>query len=141
MKKDEKTPRNEIVLGIIKNRLDKILVINRLWQEKSLDGSVQLTWAFPGGEIDAGETPKEALVREVRNETGFKVEVVKKISERIHPQFGVKITYFHCEVIPSGMRPIVDVHEVESTKWVSTENLKDFFTTDLDPGVAKFLKL
>jgi len=39
------------------------------------------------------------------------------------------------------MRPIVDVHEVESIKWVPTNELKDYFTTDLDPGVAKFLNL
>jgi len=81
------------------------------------------------------------LVREVRNETGFKVKVLKKISERVHPQFGIKINYFSCELVPSGMRPIVDVHEVESIKWVPTNELKDYFTTDLDPGVAKFLNL
>ena len=139
MKKNENTPRNEIVLGIIKNKPDKVLILNRLWQEKSLDGSVQLTWAFPGGEIDEGETKEEALVREVRNETGFKTKVLKKISERIHPQFGVKITYFSCEIVPSSMRPIVDVHEVESTKWVSVKDLGDYFTTNVDPGVLKYL--
>lgn len=141
MKNNEKLPRDEIVLGIIKNNNDRVLAIKRLWEEKSLDGSTSLTWAFPGGQIDEGETHEEALIREVRNETGFKVKVLKKISERIHPQFGIKISYFSCEVVPSRMSPIVDVHEVESLKWVPTSELKDYFTTDLDPGVAKFLNL
>jgi len=141
MRKEEIKPRNEIVLGIVKSKTDKIIILDRLWKEKSLDGSTSLTWAFPGGEIDEGETPEEALVREVRNETGLKVKVVKKISERIHPQFSVKITYFSCEVIPSAMRPIIDVHEVESVKWVNAQELRNYFTTDIDPGVAKFLNI
>ena len=141
MKKDEKGPRNEIVLGIIINKPNNILLIKRLWEEKSLNGSEKLTWAFPGGEIDEGETKEEALVREIRNETGFKVKVAKKISERVHPQFNIKISYYLCEIIPGGVKPIMDVNEVESIKWVKTSDLKDYFTTDLDPGVAKFLKI
>jgi len=39
------------------------------------------------------------------------------------------------------MRPVVDVHEIESLKWVSPQELANYFTTDLDPGVAKFLKI
>ena len=77
----------------------------------------------------------------MRNETGLKVEVIKKISERIHPQFLVKISYFECEIIPSSMRPIVDVHEVESTKWVEPLEIKNYFTTNMDPAVEKFLGL
>lgn len=141
MGKEELKPKNEIVLGVIKNKAGKIIILNRLWPEKSIDGSVKLTWAFPGGEIDEGETPEEALIREVRNETGLKVEVIKKISERIHPQFLVKISYFECEIIPSSMRPIVDVHEVESTKWVEPLEIKNYFTTNMDPAVEKFLGL
>lgn len=141
MKKDDKKTQKEIVIGVIKNKQNKVLIISRLWKETSLDGSTSLTWAFPGGNIDEGETNEEALIREIRNETGFKVKVVDKISERVHPQFSVKIHYYSCEVVPSSMRPIVDVHEIESTKWVSVQDLKDYFTTDLDPGVAKYLGL
>jgi 8-oxo-dGTP diphosphatase len=139
MKKDEKQPRNEIVLGIIKSKSDSVLLIKRLWEERSVDGEEKLTWAFPGGEIGEGETKEEALVRELRNETGFKVKVVKKISERFHPLFNIKIHYYLCEMVPASVKPIMDVNEVESIKWVKTAELRDYFTTDLDPGVAEFL--
>ena len=139
MKKKEKTTQKEIVLGIIKNPIGKILLISRVWPEKSLDGLLSLTWAFPGGNIDEGETPQEALIREIRNETGLKVTIKKKISERIHPQFDVSIKYYECEMVLSGgARPIVDVHEVESIKWVEPKDVRNYFTTDIDPKVAKF---
>ena len=141
MKKDEKMPKTEVVLGVIRNSGNKVLIVNRLWMEKSADGSATLTWAFPGGEIDEGETPEEALIREIRSETGFKVKVLEKISERVHPQFNVKIHYFSCQVVPGSMRPITDVHEIESTKWVDVSELRNYFTSDLDPNVAKFLKI
>lgn len=141
MKKDEsKTQKQkQIVLGIIKNKSEKVVIINRLWPETTLDGSAKLTWAFPGGNIDEGETSEEALAREIRNETGLKVKVLKKISERIHPQFSVSIKYYECEIVPGSMKPITDVHEIESLKWVNPSELKDYFTTDIDPKVAKFL--
>jgi 8-oxo-dGTP diphosphatase len=141
MKKDEKHPRHEIVLGIIKNKSDNVLLIKRLWEERSVDGEEKLTWAFPGGEIGGGETKEEALVRELRNETGFKVKVLKKISERFHSLFNTKIHYYLCEIIPASVKPITDVNEVESVKWVKASEIRDYFTTDLDPGVAEFLKI
>jgi len=139
MKQKEKEIRNEIALGIVKNKEGKIIIINRLWKEKSADGLAMLTYAFPGGNIDPGETPQESVAREVRSETGLKVKVLRKISERIHPQFAASIKYYECEMIPSASRPIFDVHEVESVKWVSPNEIRNYFTTDLDPKVAKFL--
>jgi 8-oxo-dGTP diphosphatase len=139
MTKKEKATQKEIVLGIIKNPLGKILLISRVWPEKTLDGSTTLMWAYPGGNIDEGETPEEALMREVRNETGLKVTVKKKISERTHPQFNVNIKYYECEMVLSGgARPIVDVHEVQSVKWVDPKEVRNYFTTDIDPKVAKY---
>jgi len=38
-------------------------------------------WALPGGKVEAEETVEEAIVREVKEETGLKVEIIRKIGE------------------------------------------------------------
>lgn len=38
-------------------------------------------WALPGGRVDLGETVEQTVVREVKEETGFEVEIVRKIGE------------------------------------------------------------
>ena len=80
-------------------------------------------------------------MREISQETGFNVEVKKLISERTHPQFDVHIRYYKCELAPGKIRPIQDVHEIETVKWADPSELKELMETDIDPGVAKYLKI
>nr|WP_233096213.1 NUDIX domain-containing protein [Alicyclobacillus sp. SO9] len=52
------------VIGIIRNEKDEILFVQQ---------AVDTTWGFPAGAIEIGETPSEAVVREVYEETGLSV--------------------------------------------------------------------
>ncbi len=137
---ETKPKDNGIAVGVVTNATGKVLIIERVRKEHGSDGSV-LSWVFPGGKLNGSETFEEAVVREVLAETGFKIKVNRKISERFHPQLNVPIKYFECELDSFTTKPIQDIHEVAATKWVDPENLKDFFTTDLDPQVAKKLKI
>jgi mutator protein MutT len=68
-----------IAVGIVCEK-DKVLVIERSKPEAGV-GDAVLTWAFPGGKLEPGETPAEAAVREIFEETGYKVEALGVIDE------------------------------------------------------------
>jgi len=73
----------KIVLGIVIKE-DKVLIIQRSKEEKG-SNNVKLRWVFPGGEIEKGESPEHAVIREVMEETGYEVHPLNIISERKHP--------------------------------------------------------
>ena len=129
-----------IAVGIIKNPGGKVLIIERVRKETGTDGT-KLTWVFPGGKLDGDENFEQAVVREVRMETGYHVKVNELISERTHPQFEVPIKYYACDLVNFKTEPIQEVHEVSTLKWVEPSDLRDYFTTDIDPKVAKYLGL
>lgn len=75
-----------------------------------------LTWQFPAGEIEPGESPGEAAVRETAEETGLRVRAASRLGDRIHPQTGRTIHYVACEVI-DGVAHAADLDEVAEVTW------------------------
>lgn len=134
--------RTNLAIGVVLNDQGKVLIIKRVRPENAQGGQV-LTWSFPGGPSheEEGATPEESVVKHIKDETGYKTEVVRKISERDYPQPFVHLNYFECKISQPTVKPINDIDEVEKLRWVEPGELKDFFTTDLDHKVAEFLGL
>jgi 8-oxo-dGTP diphosphatase len=63
-----------IVVGLVANERGEILLAKR-HQPDNLQ--IHNKWEFPGGGIDFGETPEEAILREVKEETGLEVKIVR----------------------------------------------------------------
>jgi len=82
----------ESVIAVVLNpNKDKIVTVKRC------DVPV---WVLPGGGIDFGETPENAVVREVFEETGLKVEIVRKVGEYYPSHPLAQYTYvFECSPI------------------------------------------
>lgn len=56
-------------------------------------------YTFPGGGLEEGETPEEGTVREIKEEFGINVKVIKKLYEMQSKKFNQKEIFFLCEYI------------------------------------------
>ena len=128
-----------INLGIVINNKGEALIIKRKVPEKGKSGKI-LVWAFPGGKQESRETRESAVEREVLMETGYKVKAVKQINMRIHPDTGALVIYHLCELLEENqIQPPSEPNEIEEIKWIKKEEIKNYFTTDIDPQVQKLL--
>ncbi|MBB4925884.1 8-oxo-dGTP diphosphatase [Kitasatospora kifunensis] len=85
----------------------------------------QLSWQFPAGEIEPGEAPEEAAVRETVEETGLNVAAVKLLGERVHPKTGRLMSYTACEAV-SGTATVVDTDELDALAWVTLTEIPQY---------------
>ena len=78
-------------------------------------------WEFPGGKIEPGETPEEALAREIREELDIGISVGEHICdvEYDYPEFHLSMQCFRCEIV-SGSPKLL---EHEAAKWLGKEEL------------------
>ncbi|MBQ6371374.1 MAG: (deoxy)nucleoside triphosphate pyrophosphohydrolase [Firmicutes bacterium] len=84
-------------------------------------GAYKDRWEFPGGKIEPGESPQEALAREIREELNVQVEVGEKLCtvEYDYPEFHLSMQCFLCS-ITSG-EPVLLEHE--AARWLEQDAL------------------
>jgi 8-oxo-dGTP diphosphatase len=90
-------------------------------------------WALPGGNIEAGETPDQAAVREVFEETGYHVEIDSLVGVYQRPQLNDERYVYRAFLI--GGKPIDRGPETVAVAWFYPEK----FPTGLAPSVAEIV--
>jgi ADP-ribose pyrophosphatase YjhB (NUDIX family) len=90
------------VRGFVLNENDEILMA-----KESVDGK----WTIPGGWADIGDTPSEAVLKEIKEETGFDTEVIRLLAiydKRCHPHppeiFYIYKIMFLCRIIGGELK-------------------------------------
>ncbi|MGW1275514.1 NUDIX hydrolase [Streptomyces tsukubensis] len=108
-----------IAAAVILDPHSRLLLIRRAVAEPNLE------WQFPAGEIEPGETPEEAAVREAREEAGVIVRALRILHDRIHDATGRHIIYVAC-VIESGTPHAASPREVAETELVPFRDVARF---------------
>lgn len=133
----DKLPYRQSTLALVTNNDGKFLVVNKQAYEPDK------WWSFPGGGVDEGETPEQAIKRELVEELGSeKFEIVGKSrngyqyewpDDVIEKTYREKGKYFRgTQLTQFWVKFIGDVGEVKAgdgirtVKWVTRDELKDY---------------
>lgn len=106
----------EVVAAIIRDGEGRIFATQRGY------GEWKDWWEFPGGKMECGETPEEALLREIWEEleTRIVVERLFKTVEWDYPNFHLKMHCFLCHVEQGNLT----LKEHEAARWLGQNELK-----------------
>ena len=78
-------------------------------------------WEFPGGKIEEGETPEQALIREIKEELDTEIRVGELIDtiEYDYPTFHLSMDCFWAEIVSGNL----ELKEAEAAKWLTKETV------------------
>ena len=103
-----------VVAAVIKDN-DRIFATARGY------GEYKGWWEFPGGKIEQGETPQQALIREIKEELDTEIRVGELIDtiEYDYPTFHLSMDCFWAEVVAGNLV----LKEAAAAKWLTKETL------------------
>lgn len=128
----ETRKRIEVVAAIIRDGEGRIFATERGY------GAMKDGWEFPGGKIEAGETPEQALRREIKEELDTLIEVENLLTtvEWDYPDFHLTMHCYWCHVDSGSLT----LKEHEASRWLTLDQLDTVAWLPADKvAVAKLL--
>ena len=120
----------EVVAAIIRKE-DKVFATQRGY------GEWKDWWEFPGGKMEAGETPEEALKREIREELSAEISVDKFLCtvEYDYPAFHLAMHCYLCSLVTDALH----LNEHEAARWLTMAELDSVKWLPADVNVVNVL--
>ena len=122
----------DVVAAVIK-REDAILATQRGY------GDFKGGWEFPGGKVEAGETPEQAIIREIHEELEAIIEVDSYLTtvEYDYPSFHLSMRCYVCHVVQGHL----ELLEHSAAKWLTASELDSVDWLPADVAVVDAIKV
>lgn len=99
-----------------------------------------LSWQFPAGKIEDGESPEQAAVRETAEETGLAVMATASLGTRVHPNTGRTMHYIACRPTTDTITArVADVDELDAVEWATAPRLAELVPAGIYEPVRRYL--
>ena len=114
---------------------DSIKEKNKIFATARGYGELKGGWEFPGGKVEPGETPQQALVREIMEELDTEIKVGEWIDtiEFDYPTFHLSMDCFWCQLIRGNL----ELLEAAEARWLTKETLKSVDWLPADSGLIE----
>ena len=126
----------KVVAAVIK--LEDKMEETKIFATQRGYGEFKGGWEFPGGKIEQGETPEQALKREIMEELDTEIEVGELIDtiEYDYPNFHLSMQCFWCSVVKGDLV----LKEHEASKWLTQDTLDTVKWLQADIGIVNTIK-
>ena len=124
-------------------RIEEVAAIikkdNEIFATQRGYGDFKGGWEFPGGKIEAGEKPEQALIREIKEELAVEIEVGELLHtvEYDYPTFHLTMHCFVCTLVSGEL----ELKEHQAAKWLTRETLDSVEWLPADVEVAEKVKM
>jgi 8-oxo-dGTP diphosphatase len=110
----------------------RLLLVRRRVAEGSL------SWQFPAGQVEPGESAEDAAVRETFEETGLVVAARRILGDRVHPATKRQMFYVEADAI-AGTAHVADQEELDAVAWVKSSEISEYISTPFYGPVQEHL--
>lgn len=120
----------DVSCALIINHSGQVLVAQR-----SPGMHLPLKWEFPGGKVEPGETAEDCLIREIREELGVEIKIVKKMAAAVHDQGMqvIRLIPFQCTLVNGEVK----LTEHAAFLWLDPAELNTLDWAEADLPVVK----
>jgi mutator protein MutT len=120
-----------IVIALVRDEQGRLLIARR-YDEELPDGNGK--WELVGGKIEWNETPEQAIIREVKEETGLDVEIVRLLPKLFNSywkkkdgtEFKVILLPYECKIVGGQLHNTGYDHKIAELKFIDYSELRNY---------------